>query len=59
MDTGDVGAVLEEVRRSTVAQAEEIIELRRSVRDRDGMRLLACAGLVWDVRTPPRSKLLA
>jgi D-sedoheptulose 7-phosphate isomerase len=42
-DTGDLGAVLEEVRRSTVAKAEEIIELRRRVRDRDGERLLACA----------------
>jgi D-sedoheptulose 7-phosphate isomerase len=42
-DTGDVGAVLEEVRRSTVAKAEEIIELRRVVCDRDGERLLACA----------------
>jgi D-sedoheptulose 7-phosphate isomerase len=42
-DAGDVGAVLEEVRRSTVAKAEEIIELRRRVRDRDGERLLTCA----------------
>lgn len=42
-DTSDIGAVLEEVRRSTRAKAEEIIELRDRVRDRDGQRLLACA----------------
>jgi D-sedoheptulose 7-phosphate isomerase len=40
---GDVGAVVEEVRRSIVAKAEEIIELRATVHDRDGERLLACA----------------
>jgi D-sedoheptulose 7-phosphate isomerase len=44
----DVGAVLEDVRRSTVAKAEEIIELRATVRDRDGERLLACAGDMAD-----------
>jgi D-sedoheptulose 7-phosphate isomerase len=43
-DSGDIDAVLAEVRRSTVAKAEEIIELRRTVLDRDGDRLLACAG---------------
>jgi D-sedoheptulose 7-phosphate isomerase len=42
-DTSDIGAVLEEVRRSTVAKAQEIIELRREVRDRDAGRLLECA----------------
>jgi D-sedoheptulose 7-phosphate isomerase len=42
-DASDVGAVLEDVRRSTVAKAEEIIKLRATVRDRDGERLLACA----------------
>ena len=47
-DASDVGAVLEEVRRSTVAKAEEIIELRRRVLDRDGGRLLACAGDMAD-----------
>ncbi len=47
-EASDVGAVLEEVRRSTVAKAEEIIELRRQVRDRDGERLLACAGDMAD-----------
>ena len=43
-DASDVGAVLAEVRRSTVAKAEEIIELRRRVRERDSERLAACAG---------------
>src|SRR3984957_7934925 len=47
-ESSDVGAVLEEVRRSTVAKAEEIIDLRRQVRDRDGERLLACAGDMAD-----------
>ena len=47
-DASVVGAVLEEVRRSTVAKAEEIIELRRRVLDRDGGRLLACAGDMAD-----------
>ncbi len=31
-----------------MAKAEEIIELRRQVRDRDGERLLACAGDMAD-----------
>jgi len=43
-DTSDLPAVLEQVRRSTVAKAEEIIELRRAIGARDGLRLLACAG---------------
>ena len=44
-NTGSTGlpAVLEEVRRSTVAKAEEIIELRRVVATRDGARLVSCA----------------
>jgi D-sedoheptulose 7-phosphate isomerase len=47
-DSGDAGttglsAVLEEVRRSTVAKAEEIIELRRVISARDGDRLMSCA----------------
>jgi D-sedoheptulose 7-phosphate isomerase len=42
-DTSDLPAVLEQVRRSTVAKAEEIIELRRTIGARDGVRLLACA----------------
>jgi len=36
-------AVLEHVRRSTVAKAEEITELRRLVSVRDGARLVRCA----------------
>lgn len=42
-DGGDVDAVLEEVRRSTVAKAQEIGSLREQVLARDGARLLACA----------------
>ena len=39
----DLTAVLEEARRSTVAKAAEIMELRQVVSDRDGARLAACA----------------
>jgi D-sedoheptulose 7-phosphate isomerase len=39
----DLPAVLEEVRRSTVAKAREITELRRLVSTRDGARLMSCA----------------
>jgi D-sedoheptulose 7-phosphate isomerase len=42
-DRTDLAAVLEDVRRSTVAKAAEITELRRNVSERDGARLLACA----------------
>jgi D-sedoheptulose 7-phosphate isomerase len=42
-DTSDLPAVLEEVRRSTVAKAGEITELRRVISAIDGGRLLACA----------------
>jgi D-sedoheptulose 7-phosphate isomerase len=41
--TTDVSAVLEQVRQSTVAKAEEILRLRRQIRDADGTRLVACA----------------
>ncbi len=41
--SGDLDAVLEEVRRSTVAKANEIVALRQEVLRRDGERLLACA----------------
>src|ERR1700684_2369582 len=41
--TTDLPAVLEEVRRSTVAKAGEIIELRRVISERDGARLTSCA----------------
>ncbi|MQA85712.1 MAG: SIS domain-containing protein [Streptosporangiales bacterium] len=39
----DVGAVLEEVRRSTAEKAAEIVELRRSVLEREAGRLAECA----------------
>lgn len=39
----DLDRVLEEVRRSTVAKAEEITALRRTVLQRDGARLEDCA----------------
>jgi D-sedoheptulose 7-phosphate isomerase len=41
--TSDLPAVLEEVRRSTVAKAREITELRRLVSTRDSARLVSCA----------------
>src|SRR5690348_15605194 len=42
-DTGDLTAVLHQVRASTVAKAAEIGELRRAVAERDGARIEACA----------------
>jgi len=42
-DTGDLSGVLEQVRASTVAKAEEILELRRVIAAADGARLAACA----------------
>jgi D-sedoheptulose 7-phosphate isomerase len=42
-DTGDLSAVLEQVRASTVAKAGEIGELRRVICARDGARLTECA----------------
>jgi D-sedoheptulose 7-phosphate isomerase len=39
----DLPAVLEQVRRSTVAKAREITELRRLVSTRDSARLMSCA----------------
>jgi D-sedoheptulose 7-phosphate isomerase len=41
--TGDLAGVLEQVRASTVAKIEEIGELRRVIRARDGARLARCA----------------
>jgi len=41
--TTDLAAVLDEVRRSTVAKAGEIIELRRVIAERDGARIGDCA----------------
>ncbi len=43
-NSSDVNLVLEQVRKSTVDKAREITELRASVFDRDGERVLACAG---------------
>src|SRR5579862_9509765 len=42
-DTSDLPAVLEQVRNSTVAKAAEILELRRTVAERDGARIAECA----------------
>jgi D-sedoheptulose 7-phosphate isomerase len=42
-DTSDLTAVLAQVRASTVAKAEEILELRRTVCARDGARIAECA----------------
>ncbi|HEY0620271.1 MAG TPA: SIS domain-containing protein [Kribbella sp.] len=42
-DSGDVEAVLTEVRRSTEEKAHEITALRQVVLERDGERILACA----------------
>jgi D-sedoheptulose 7-phosphate isomerase len=39
----DLSAVLEQVRQSTVAKADEILGLRQAVLTADGQRLLACA----------------
>jgi D-sedoheptulose 7-phosphate isomerase len=41
--TTDVSAVLEQVRQSTFAKAEEILRLRQQVLAADGTRLLECA----------------
>ncbi len=41
--TSDLPAVLDQVRASTIAKAEEIIELRRTVCARDAARLARCA----------------
>jgi D-sedoheptulose 7-phosphate isomerase len=41
--TADLPAVLDEVRRSTMAKAGEITELRRLVSERDSARLVSCA----------------
>ena len=40
---GDLSAVLEQVRQSTVAKIEEVSELRRVICARDGARLAECA----------------
>jgi D-sedoheptulose 7-phosphate isomerase len=43
-ETSDVDSVLEQVRKSTVDKTREIIELRARVLERDGARMLDCAG---------------
>ena len=43
-DSADLPAVLAEVRASTAAKAEEILQLRRVISARDGARLAECAG---------------
>ena len=47
-ESSDLDAVLDEVRRSTVAKASEIAELRRTVAERHGARLAACARAMAD-----------
>ena len=42
-DSSDLSAVLEQVRASTAAKAEEILRLRRVISARDGARLAECA----------------
>src|ERR1700747_1662355 len=42
-DTSDLTAVMDQVRASTVAKAQEIGELRRTVAERDGARSAGCA----------------
>jgi D-sedoheptulose 7-phosphate isomerase len=54
----DMPAVLEQVRQSTVAKAAEILQLRQTVLDRDGARLLACAQHIAD-RFAAGGRLLA
>jgi D-sedoheptulose 7-phosphate isomerase len=47
-DTADLTAVLEQVRTSTLAKVEEILELREVVRVRDADRIAECAGQAAD-----------
>ena len=42
-DTSDLTAVMDQVRASTVAKAQEVLELRRTVAERDGARIAECA----------------
>jgi D-sedoheptulose 7-phosphate isomerase len=57
-DTSDLGAVMAEVRRSTIAKTREISELRRQVCVRDAGRLRACAEQMAD-RFAAGGRLLA
>jgi len=56
--SSDLAAVLEQVRASTVAKAEEIIDLRQRIRDSEGSRLAACAQAMAD-RFAAGGRLLA
>jgi D-sedoheptulose 7-phosphate isomerase len=56
--TTDVSEVLDQVRQSTAAKAAEILGLRRTMRDADGARLLACAREMAD-RFAAGGRLLA
>ncbi len=47
-DTADLAAVLEQVRTSTLAKVQEILELREVVRARDADRIAECAGRAAD-----------
>jgi len=42
-DGGDLSAVLDQVRASTVAKAQEIVDLRQVIAQRDGARMARCA----------------
>jgi D-sedoheptulose 7-phosphate isomerase len=57
-EQSDVDAVLEQVRKSTVAKAHEIIALRENVLERDGDRLTACTREMAD-RFAKGGRLLA
>jgi D-sedoheptulose 7-phosphate isomerase len=46
--TSDLDAVMADVRQSTIAKTQEIVELRRQVCARDAGRLRACAGEMAD-----------
>src|SRR5580704_18741333 len=56
--TTDLQAVLDQVRQSTVAKAQEIDELRRVVGEQDGARLMSCASQAAD-RFAAGGRLLA
>ncbi len=47
-DTANLTAVLEQVRTSTLAKVQEILELREVVRARDAERIAECAGQAAD-----------
>jgi D-sedoheptulose 7-phosphate isomerase len=56
--SGNLDAVLADVQRSTVDKANEIIQLRRTVLERDGPRLQECADAMAE-RFAKRGRLLA